>query len=204
MTMAASAATTSPLPIQSLPAQCVAGLALVLLMACTRGQHFASVDALPSASWAVFFLAGALLRPMWMLPLLFVEASLLDFGSLAAGTISDWCTSPAYWALVPAYATLWLGGTVYARLHRERWSTLPRLALVLVATAVVAYLFSKGGFYFFSGRYPDATLAGFAARIPHYFPPALGTMAGYVGAGLLLHALLRPMLPAATRQDARA
>lgn len=198
------AATTMPsLPIRSLPTQVLVGLALVVLMACTRGQHFASVDALPSASWAVFFLAGALLRPMWMFPLLFLEASLLDFGSLAAGTISDWCTSPAYWALVPAYGTLWLGGNLYARLHRERWSTVPRLTLVLIATAVGAYLFSKGGFYFFSGRYPDATLAGFAARIPQYFPPALGTLAGYVGAAFALYAVVRRLMPVAARQGAR-
>ena len=37
---------------------------LVALMMLTRGQHFASLDALPSASWAVFFLAGVLVRPL--------------------------------------------------------------------------------------------------------------------------------------------
>ena len=53
------------------------GLLLAALMVCTRGQHVASLDGLPSASWAVFFLAGALLRPVWMLPLLFGLASAL-------------------------------------------------------------------------------------------------------------------------------
>ena len=38
-------------------AQLAVGIALAVLMAMTRGQHFASVN-LPSASWAVFFLAG--------------------------------------------------------------------------------------------------------------------------------------------------
>ncbi|MDG2525815.1 hypothetical protein P6166_10670 [Stenotrophomonas sp. HITSZ_GD] len=156
-------------------------------MICTRGQHFASVDALPSASWAVFFLAGALLRPMWTLPLFFVLSSALDLGSLAAGTISDWCVSPAYWALALANAALWLGGHVYARrLHEARWRAVPRLAGVLVLTASVAYLLSKGGFYFFSGHYPGADLAGFLARVPHYYPRALGTLAGYVAVGLAL------------------
>ncbi|MGB2130126.1 MAG: hypothetical protein ACPHXW_01795, partial [Marinobacterium sp.] len=53
------------------------GLGLIVLLALTRGQHFASVDHLPSASWAVFFLAGVFLRPLWSFPLLFLEAVLL-------------------------------------------------------------------------------------------------------------------------------
>ena len=103
------------LPFSPARTQVVIGAALALLMLCTRGQHFASVHALPSASWAVFFLAGALLRTRWMFAGLFALASLLDWGSYAAGTISDWCLSPAYWALLPAYGTLWLAGRLYAR-----------------------------------------------------------------------------------------
>ncbi|MDI9239971.1 hypothetical protein QLQ15_13745 [Lysobacter sp. LF1] len=160
-------------------------------MICTRGQHFASVDALPSASWAVFFLAGALLRPLWALPALFVLSSLLDIASLASGTITDWCLSPAYWALALAYASLWLGGHVYAGLHRDRLASVPRLVLVLVASATVAYALSKGGFWFFSGRYAEPTLSGFIARIPHYYPRALGTLAGYVGLAFAVRAAWR-------------
>lgn len=180
-----------PLPLASARDQWAVGLGLAALMIATRGQHFASVDALPSASWAVFFLAGALLRPMWALPVLFVLATALDLGSYAAGTISDWCLSPAYWALAFAYAALWLGGHAYRSLHVDAWRTLPRLALVLVATASLAYLLSKGGYWFFSGRYPEPTLQGFIARIPTYYPPALGTLAGYVGAAFALRALWR-------------
>lgn len=192
---------SSSLPLQSVRSQILVGQALAALMICTRGQHFASVNALPSASWAVFFLAGAMLRPMWVLPVFFVLSSLLDFGSLAAGTITDWCVSPAYWALALAYATLWLGGNVYAnRFHVDRWTTVPRLALVMVVTASVAYLFSKGGFYFFSGRYPEADLAGFLARIPRYYPRALGTLAGYVGIAFVLLAIIRGL---AARSETR-
>lgn len=181
----------STLALASARDQWAIGLALAALMVATRGQHFASVDALPSASWAVFFLAGALLRPMWALPVLFVLVTALDLGSYAAGTITDWCLSPAYWALAFAYASLWLGGHVYRGLHMDAWRTLPRLALVLIATASVAYLLSKGGYWFFSGRYPDPTLEGFIARIPTYYPRALGTLAGYVGAAFALRALWR-------------
>ncbi|WP_091798248.1 hypothetical protein [Lysobacter sp. yr284] len=172
-------------------AQVAAALALAALMVCTRGQHFATVDALPSASWAVFFLAGALLRPAWLFAALFVLSSLLDLASLALGRVTDWCLSPAYWALALAYGALWWGGRIYARMHRDRLASVPMLALTLLATSVVAYLISKGGFYFLSGRYPDASWAGFLERIPHYYPRALGTLAGYVGAGFAVYAAAR-------------
>jgi hypothetical protein len=177
------------LPLQG-NAQWLASLLLAALLISTRGQHFATIQALPSASWAVFFLAGALLRPVGMLVLLMALSSLVDFTSLMAGNISDWCLSPAYWALLLAYLALWLGGRAYTRwLHRADWYALPWLAWVLVVSASVAYLLSKGGFYFFSGRYPDADLAGFVARIAQYYPRALGTLAGYAGTGVLLATL---------------
>ena len=199
-------ATVSPsLPLQSPRLQIVVGVALAALMIATRGQHFATIDRLPSASWAIFFLAGALLRPMWMLPLLFVLASLLDIVSLASGTIGDWCLSPAYWALAPAYAGLWLAGHFYARIHQDRWATLPRLAAVLAVAALLTYVFSGGGFYFFSGRYPDPTLTGFAARIAQYYPRNLGTLVGYVGVAFALLAGARALTAVrAAQQGARA
>lgn len=195
---------TTSLPIASTRAQIVVAATLAALMICTRGQHFASVDALPSASWAVFFLAGALLRPMWALPAFFLLSSLLDFASLASGTITDWCLSPAYWAVALAYAALWFGGNAHARTHREGVGGVPRLALALVATATVAYVISKGGFYFFSGRYPDATAAGFIARIPQYYPRALGTLAGYVGIAFALRALFVAMSARLSARKAHA
>lgn len=179
------------LPLRARNGQIAAALALAALMVCTRGQHFATVDALPSASWAVFFLAGALLRPAWLFPAFFVLSSLLDLASLALGRVTDWCLSPAYWALALAYGALWWGGRIYARMHRDRLATVPMLALTLLATSAVAYLISKGGFYFLSGRYPDASWAGFLERIPRYYPRALGTLAGYVGAGFAVYAAAR-------------
>lgn len=202
--MSAQSSSVPTLPLSSTRAQIATAAALAALMIATRGQHFASVDALPSASWAVFFLAGALLSPMWALPAFFVLSSLLDFASLASGTITDWCLSPAYWALAFAYAALWLGGHVYRGVHRDAWRTVPRLALVLVVTATTAYLLSKGGFWFFSGRYAEPTLAGFVARIPHYYPRALGTLAGYVGIAFALRAAVMAVASRRAERSAHA
>ncbi|MFG0379517.1 hypothetical protein ACF8C6_00905 [Pseudomonas sp. zbq_18] len=174
------------MPVLSTRNQLLIGLLLALLMIVTRGQHFATLN-LPSASWAVFFLAGVLLRPRWVFPALFALATLLDFGMVASGSVSDWCTSPAYWMLVPAYAALWLGGRLYAGWHREQAASLVVLAVTVLVAAFICHLLSSGGFYFLSGRYPEPSLAGFLPRIGHYYPRFLGNMALYVGMASLLY-----------------
>jgi len=158
--------------------QLLVGLALAALLAMTRGQHFASVN-LPSASWAVFFLAGVLVRPKWVFPALFLEASLLDFAG-----------------------SLWLGGRLYARLHRDHFSSLATLALCVMASVFVCYLFSGGGFLYFSGRYPEPTLALLVERIATYYPRYLSSLALYVGVAALLFIGLRAW--SAQRGEARA
>ena len=130
----------------STKAQLAVGIALALLMAVTRGQHFASVENLPSASWAIFFIAGFYLRARLAFVALFAEAVLLDFSALASGSISDWCLSPVYWALVPAYASLWVGGRLLAKVAREDLRSLALLVLSVLVAALVAYLISGGSF----------------------------------------------------------
>ncbi len=169
--------------------------ALALLMVVTRGQHFASINALPSASWAIFLLAGIFLRPLWMALALIALASTLDLAALESGKITDWCLSPAYWATLVAYCSLWLAGRVYARLHRDHFATLLPLGLSMIVGAFVAYLCSGGGFYFFSGHYPDASLAEFAARIAQYYPHSTSVMAGYVIVAAVVYATLRLLAP---------
>jgi hypothetical protein len=180
-------------------AQLAIGLALALLLAMTRGQHFATVN-LPSASWAVFFIAGVLLRPRWVFPALFIEASLLDFAAVQWAGVSDWCLSPAYWMLLPAYGSLWFGGRLYAGWHRDRPSSLALLMATVMIAALVCYLFSGGGFLYFSGRYPEPSLALLAERIGIYYPRYLGSLALYVGVAALLYAGARVLRVAPGRE----
>ncbi|MGA6096701.1 hypothetical protein ACPESN_02325 [Stutzerimonas marianensis] len=182
-------------------AQLAVGVALVALMAVTRGQHLASVN-LPSASWAVFFVAGILLAPRWVFPMLFVEASLLDLASVGWQTASSYCLSPSYWLLLPAYGALWLGGRTYARLHQAHWHSLATLMACMALSAFVGYLFSGGGYLFFSGQYADPTLAQLAERILHYYPRNLANMALYVGVATALYVGLLGV--SAQRAEARA
>ncbi len=179
--------------------QVLVGAVLVLLLAATRGQHFATPWQLPGASWAVFFLAGVYLRPAWVLPALFALVWGLDFmphlqsgASLAeiVGGGQAFCLTPAYFFLLPAYGALWFAGRWYARRYRFEWRTLLPLAGAAFAGALVCELFSSGGFYFFSGRFAEPTLAEFGARLMRYFPAYLGSLAFYVGIAAVIHALL--------------
>lgn len=166
--------------------QLLLGLALAALLAMTRGQHFATLN-LPSAPWAVFFLAGVLLAPRWVFPALFIEASLLDFAAVQWAEVSDWCLSPAYWLLLPAYGALWLGGRLYAGWHRDSLQSLALLAATVALSALVAYLFSGGGFLYFSGRYPEPSLALLAERVVQYYPRYLASLTLYVGLAAALY-----------------
>lgn len=169
--------------------QVAVGVVLILLMAISRGSHFSVVN-LPSASWAVFFLAGVLLRPRWAFPLLFLQALFMDL--MATGWASDsHCMTIAYWALAPAYAALWFGGRLYARWHREHAASLLVLLPTMAVSALVCQLFSSGGFYWLSGRYSDQTLVGMLERIANYYPQYLSTLAMYVAIAAVIYVVSR-------------
>ncbi|MFP5349285.1 MAG: hypothetical protein ACLGHO_05530 [Gammaproteobacteria bacterium] len=170
--------------------QFVIGIALAALMVATRGQHFATLHNLPGASWAVFFLAGAYVRPAWALPALLGLVWFLDFAAFTWGGASGFCLTPAYAFLLPAYASLWLAGRWYATRYRFAWGTLAPLAVAVIAGAAVCQLFSSGGFYFFSGRFAEPTLVEFGARLAKYFPAYLGSLVFYVAIAAVVHTLL--------------
>lgn len=170
--------------------QVAIGIVLVLLVAMTRGSHFSLVN-LPSASWAVFFLAGVLLKPRWVFPLLFLQTTFTDIMSVGWTNAGHHCMTVAYWMLLPAYAALWFGGRLYARWHREQLSSLLVLMPTVLSSALVCQLFSSGGFYFFSGRYDNPTFPGMLERIATYYPQYLSSMALYVGAAAIIYIVLR-------------
>ena len=167
--------------------QLLVGFALAALVVVTRGHHFISLDQLPGASWAVFFLAGVYLRPVWVLPALLTETWLLDFSAYAWGGASGFCLTPAYVFLLPAYSALWFAGHWYAKQYSFQWRTLMPLSLAVLAGAMVCELFSSGGFYFFSGRFADPTVTEFGARLVKYFPAYLQSLLFYVAIASVMH-----------------
>jgi hypothetical protein len=116
-----------------------------------------------------------------------MQALIIDIVAVTWGGVDNFCVSPAYPFLLPAYAALWLAGRWYASRYTLTWSTLAAFAISVISGALVCELLSSGGFYFFSGRFADVTIAGFAERLVTYFPPFLGNMLFYVVIAVLLH-----------------
>lgn len=178
--------------------QIAISLVLVLLMLLTRSHHWASIHSLPDASWAIFFLLGVYVRALWVVPALIAASVGIDYAAITWGGVSDFCVSPAYWLLIPAYLALFAGGRFYARGHSLSLLGLFRLAGVALAVVAVAELLTSGGFYFFSGRFAEPTLAGFVPRFATYFPHMLGTFMLYLGVAAAVHVALAA---AAFRRD---
>lgn len=168
-----------------------ARLALILILALsmllTRPHTIASLHHLPGTSWAVFFIAGALLRGAAPLVGFCVLSALIDWAAIRLAGVSDACVTPAYALMFVAFGALWLGGRGYARLHRDRLASLPWLAGAVLVSAFLAELLSSGGYYAFSGRFAEPNLAEFLPRLARYFPGMLGAMALYVGVAALVY-----------------
>lgn len=172
--------------------------ALALVMAATRIHHsiLHHFDALPDASWGAFFLAGFWLRgsARWAFPLLMVEAVLIDYIVITNTGISFWshyCVSAGYWFLIPAYGSLWLGGSWLAKhQHGLRLSTLALAVIALLVGENLCYLISNGSFYWLSSNVPTPRSFGaWFENLGDWYLPFLQTTALYVGLGAVLHVL---------------
>ncbi|HTW73962.1 MAG TPA: hypothetical protein VMD56_03450 [Steroidobacteraceae bacterium] len=165
-------------------------------MFATRQYHFGP---LPDASWAVFFLGGLYLGGTRVFALFMVAAVAIDYIATEHLGVSTYCLSPAYVFLLPAYATLWLGGAVVARRwRRERPVRNGALAAVALTLSVsVCFLVSNGTFYWFGGRVPMPSLSGWVANLRDWYGYFLAVPCAYAaGAGLLRGLAERVAVPA--------
>lgn len=167
--------------------QIIVGVALTALVVTTRGHHFASISHLPSASLAVFFLAGLYLQPKLLLPALLALCAGLDFAAITFGGVSSFCVTPAYAFLLPAYGTMWLAGRWLAKHYRASFTTILPLVGSVLAAASLSHLFSSGGFYFFGGRYADPSIIEFGHRVVQYFPRQLESLAFWIAVAAVVH-----------------
>lgn len=167
--------------------QFLIGVVLLLLVFITRGEHFAALSHLPSASLAVFFLAGFYVCARWFFVALLAACVAIDYYAITAAGVSNYCVTPAYGFLLPAYGVLWMAGRWFSqRYDFSAKALLPLVGSVSIA-AVVSELFSSGGFYFLGGRFENPTLAVFGERLMRYFPQQLEGLAIWLGTALLVH-----------------
>ncbi len=145
-------------------------LALLMLMALTRSDHFGSAISLPDASLAVFFLAGIFTGGIGSLVLLLTEAALLDYIAITHWQVSDYCISPAYVFLIPTYAVLFFAGRYSAQYATLSSRDLSYQFAYLLMAGSMAFLISNGSFYLLSGKFPELSLVQYAQRVAKYYP----------------------------------
>ncbi|MBL8497499.1 hypothetical protein ABF87_11525 [Nitrosomonas sp. JL21] len=173
--------------ILSFRTQLVIALLLAVLMILTRSYHFASSHQLADAAWAVFFLAGVYLRSIWPLLGFFALGGWLDFSAFAWGGIDDFCFTPAYIFLLPAYASLWMAGKWFAKQYQFNWRSLIPLTISSAVGLTACELFSNGGFYLFSGYFSAVNGNEFIDLVIKYFPLYIETFGFYVGFAAVIH-----------------
>lgn len=164
---------------------------LVTLMAATRFNHFGTAFALPDASLAVFFLGGLYLARLprasvSLFAALLLEAGAIDYYATTVQGVSDWCITPAYSFLVPAYASLWLIGRWFARYHTMEGKGLVWLAASAWGASSLAFALSNAGFYLFSGRFADMAAMEFISRVAKYYGSYVLVAMFYIGCAVVV------------------
>jgi len=152
---------------------------LLILMALTRSDHFGSAVSLPDASLAVFYLAGIFSGGLISFALLLISAGLLDYIAITHWQVSDYCISPAYVFLIPTYAVMFGAGRFsvkYSQLNIRDISF--QVTSLLIATSI-AFFISNGGFYWFSGKFPELSIIQYSERVAQYYPAYLSSTLFY-------------------------
>lgn len=163
--------------------------ALCVVMLITRSHSLSEVVHLPETSLATFFIAGFYIRSRLAMPALFALGYAIDLVVIHGMGGSDFCFTPAYWMLLPAYGVMWLGGRFAARRFGASLAALPAIIAVLCGTTLVSNLLSSGGFYWLGGRFAEPTLAGFLPRVERYFPGTLLSTLIWAGVAAAAHAV---------------
>ena len=188
----------STTPVRSLPATLYwSGFAaLAMLMLVTRFHHFGDALHLPDASMAIFLCGGLLLAASEQGPrvhgaffTLAALAGVIDWVAISGAGVSDFCVTPAYACLLPAYAVLWYGARAFARWQTMTLARLPLAGGVALLLVALSFSISNGSFYWLGGRSVPGGLADFAAQWWQWAPSFMGTAMAYIAAALLAHAL---------------
>lgn len=160
----------------------IAGLLLVAMLL-TR-SHL--LNHLQDASWTIFFLAGFYL-PRLGFPVFMGAAFLIDIAVIRMTGMDNFCLTPAYAFMVPAYGALWFAGRWFAGHYQYGMPGLLKLGLAAVAGTLVAFVISNTGFYVFSGNFADMAVAEFVTAVRQYLPMYLQTNLFYLMIAALIH-----------------
>lgn len=165
---------------------------LAMVMATTRFSPLAVVAHLQDASWAVVFVAGFYLASQWRLafPALLAEAVLIDYIAIRYLGVSNYCITPAYWFLVPSYATLWVGGSWLRKHHSINLRGLAALTGSVAVAGSLCLFISNASFYWIGGRVADRTWDGWFTNFSIWYWPFLRVFLAYVSVAALIHVMV--------------
>lgn len=167
------------------------GFVLLATMWLTRSHHFATLSSLPDASWATFFIAG-LCSARWLVPtLLLINAGSIDYLAIHGG-VSDYCVTPAYPFLIPAYLTLWAAGRWAAFGLELNLRGLIRGGVALIVGVAGAFLISNVSFFLFAGYFDSMPALVYSRRVAGYFFNFLESTAAYTVVSLVVLLLCGP------------
>lgn len=161
---------------------------LTVLMLATRTHHFPSLNNLPSASIAVFFLAGMYLRNIkvfWFFYILSVSIDLAS--SYFRGSFGD-CITVSYPALVLSYGVMFTAG-YYAKPQWQRnvWQiNVSKVAISLLIGSAIAFFISNGSYYTLSGNFPQLSWTEYTARVDKYFFKYISNPVFYVVSAFII------------------
>ncbi len=176
---------TTPLPERSPHNEWLTAIVLLLVLIVTRSGHFGSMLKLPDASWAMFWLCGALTTRWWWPALLMIGAAMTDYLVISHG-ISSYCVTPAYPFLILAYLSLWFSGRRVADSLRAEVRSASKVIISIVNGVTIAFIISNASFYAFAGYFPKLSAWQYTQDVIHYWPHYLIYTAMYVSCGLLI------------------
>ncbi|MGJ8692074.1 MAG: hypothetical protein ACSHW0_06295 [Thalassotalea sp.] len=159
---------------------------LTLLMLATRTHHFSAFDQLPSASIAIFFLAGMYLRSLKSFWFFYILSIVIDLASsYYRGQLGD-CLTVSYPALAFSYAAMFAAGFY----SRANWLKQPavlnialnvlKICIALFVASSIAFLISNGSYYLFSGKFPEPNWAEYTLRVDKYYFRSISNPVFYV------------------------
>ena len=162
---------------------------LSFLMLATRTHHFASFNQLPSASIAIFFLAGMYLRNIKAFWFFYILTLTIDLASsYYRGQFGD-CITTSYPALVLSYAAMFTAG-YYTRPNWQQsaWqNNIIKVALGLFVASSIAFFISNGSYYALSGKFPELSWAEYATRVDKYYFRTISNPVFYVISAIVIH-----------------
>jgi hypothetical protein len=158
----------------------------------TRSTHVLAA-ALPDATIALILLGGIWIRRWQGFAGLMGAAFAADWIATGALGVPDFCLSPAYAGLVPAYLLVWLCGW-WLQAKKLDASLLATLGAALVASSA-AFAISNVFWYVFSGQFDGWPVARFAAQVLQYYPAYAGPALGYVTFAWLVRLAVQRKVP---------